>query len=466
MRTKKILSILFLSLIFIAACDDDLSEVGMGVQPDQDQISVYDTTILINSYTVKIDSIYAKSITGYLGEIYDPSYGTLKSGYACQYYPSYGFYIDSIIGNKIDSVKLVFYYNTFWGDSLAPMEVSVYPVVKTLEKNYYTNINPADFCDMQNPIVRRGYTARNPLTSDSLVNLGYYRSVTIPLPNEFGQRFLDEAMKPEPNAFSSVNAFTEFFPGTYLSTTFGVGSMIAAEYTRLHVYYTRNYTVEDSEGNDSIIVAMDYADFRVTKEVVQLNSIQNNDDSFLLESNKDSTFIKSPAGVYTKIVIPIREIAKKIGKRKFSGIELSVKAYPQNDWEFGFDYPGLGAISKSEKSKLLLINADSIQNFFETQSVADNLTTYATTFNWSEYAYKFNNISNVVQHAIENAPEKDLNLLLIPIQTSYMTESTYNGYVDRDYASSYYLSPSAVALKKGGDNLKIRIIASDLTINN
>lgn len=470
MKTK-IFILSILTVFLYVACEDTISKVGMGIQPEGDKVSVFDTTLSINASTIKIDSIYAKTITGYLGEIYDPDFGTIKSSFACQYYPALNFELDSMINDKIDSVRLVLYFHTFLGDTLAPMEMSIYPVIKPLDKDYYTNIDPTEFCDMDNPIAKYGYTVRNPHVNDSLIGLGYYRGISVPLPVEFGEKFLAEAKKPEPNGLSSVENFTKFFPGTYITTTSGFGSMIASEHTRLYVYYTRRYTVTGSAGQDSTVIGKDLADFRVTKEVIQLNSFQNKNDGHLLIPNDDSTFIKSPVGVYTKLTIPVRAIMDGVGERQFSGISLTVKAYEKNAWKYGFDYPGLGAVTSTTgnltKSKLLLIEPDSVKNFFEMQSVADSKTSYATTFNTSTYSYSFANISNIVQNAIEKAPDKDLELLLIPVQTSYtQQQSSYLGsYVDVDYKTNHYLYPTSVTLKKDTANLKIRVVATDLEIN-
>ncbi|MDR2622349.1 MAG: hypothetical protein LBC48_07180, partial [Dysgonamonadaceae bacterium] len=83
-----------------------------------------------------------------------------------------------------------------------------------------------------------------------------------------------------------------------------------------------------------------------------------------------------------------------------------------------------------------------------------------TLFASANYTYNFNNISNLIRYAIDNKPDEDLKLLLIPVRTSY-TFSTQTGY--SDYATSYDLYPSGVALKR--NNQKIHIIASDLKIN-
>ena len=456
MKTKVALFSLLLGVICIA-CEDSLSKVGMGIQPDEDKISVYDTTMHVTTSTVKLDSIYAKSTNGYLGEIYDPLYGSIKSGYICQYYPASGY--DSIVGNEIDSVKLNVFYLSMIGDSLTPMEATVFPVVKPLDKHYYTNMKVSDYCDLNSPIVRYPYTAKNNLVSDSLLSAGHYRRLTIALPKKMGQDLFEEWKKEKPNAYSSVEEFVKFFPGTYLTTTFGTGSMIPVGLTELYVYYTREYTTKSSKGEDSLYIAAGAAMYTVTKEVIQLNSFDSKYEEQLLAPNDEKTYVKTPTGIYTKIVVPIKEIADKIGQKKFSSVKLSLKAYENESVDEIFVLPGISSTS-SPRPKMLLIEPDSVKKFFEEQRVADRKTTFSTTL--SNYAYNFDNISNVVQNAIDKNPEQDLELLLIPVQTEFYSSSS-SGTVD--YSTSHYLRPSAVTLKKGKDNLELKIVATDLEIN-
>jgi hypothetical protein len=194
MKTKSILFCLLSGFIYFACEDDTVSKVGIGSLPGEDKINVYDDSVTITAKTVQVDTIYAKTINGFLGELYDPAYGNIKAGYVCQFYPSYGFFnLDSIVGNSIDSIFLNVYY-TYQGDSLAPMELSVYQVNKPLDKYFYTNVKPEDFCNMNEPIARYAYTARNLNVSDSALQAnGYTYALSIPLKKELGQSFLDEA---------------------------------------------------------------------------------------------------------------------------------------------------------------------------------------------------------------------------------------------------------------------------------
>ena len=463
MKTKWILLCL-LSGIMYMACEDTISRVGIGTQPDEDKISVFDTTLFVEAQTIQVDSIYAKTENGFLGEYHDPFYGTVKGSYICQYYPSVGFYyLDSIVDNKIDSVRLNISYS-YMGDSLAPMELTVYPVIKQLDKHYYTNAEPSHYCDMNNPITKYSYTARNLNISDSALiasNYSYY--ISVPLPIKLGQDYLDKVRN---NELNSVDEFLDFFPGTYLTTTFGTGSMLAVNYTEIIFYYSRKTTLKDINNNDSIAIRVSNAALTVTKEIIQLNALKNTNPSFLLENNSDSMYLKSPAGVFTELTIPIKEIVKGIGKKKFSSVKLSLSAYAKKEWEYALPFPGTGQMGSSYyKSKLLLIEPDSVKNFFEQQKTADNRTSFSTIFNGSTYTYDFNNIANVVQNAIEKAPEKDLKLWLIPVQTTWSSQSNGVSSVEVDYMTSYYLYPSGVTLKKGGDNLKVQIVATDLKID-
>ena len=469
MRTKGFVICFLLGIIYIS-CDDTISRIGLGIQPEEDKIVVFDTTVFIDAKTIEVDSVYAKTIKGFLGEIYDPSYGVIKSSYICQYYPSVGFTdFDSIVDNKIDSVRLNITYASYFGDSLAPMEVTVYPVIKALGNHYYTNTNPENFCDMNNPMAKYGYTARNlNIVDDILQQNGWIYYLSIPLPVEFGQEYFDRVKRGE---LTTTAEFLNFFPGTYLSTTYGTGSLLPIESTDIVLYYTRKITLENTDGGDSSAVRVSNAIFSVTNEIIQLNSFKNKNPDFLLEDNEEKTYIKSPAGVFTELTIPIREIAKGIGKKKFSSVKLSLNAYPKDEWEYSFSFPGTwysGSSSTSSgfTSKLLLIEPDSVASFFEKKMVANGQTSYATQFNSSSFSYEFSNIANVVQNAIDKAPEKDLKLWLIPVLTSWVTQSsTYTQSINIDYMTSHYLYPSGVTLKKGGDNLKVRVIATDMKYN-
>jgi hypothetical protein len=476
MRTKIFIFSLFLGLIFLA-CDDTLDSVGAGIQPGSDKITVYDTVFNIQGITVKYDSIYVQNATnilnfGFLGKFSDPEYGQIQAGYLCQYFKEYEFDTIHIIDNRIDSVQLQLDYSSYIGDSLAPMEVSVYPVTKALDY-FYTNIRPEAYCDMSKPLGKKSYTAWDVSLTDSIRNSSTYSPhITITLPNELGRKFYEE-YKKNPLAWEERDNLTAFFPGTYIKSTFGTGSLINVDINRLRVYYTRRDTLMrvTTQTKDSIVDTPTYASFVKTTEVDLANHFVHTPNPDLFNS-EDKMYLSTPAGVFTQITIPIAEIVKSIGKKKFSSVNLKFNAYPPQEGPYALPLSGTNVINNGyimAKSRLLLIEPDSVKSFFENHKIADTQTTFTTTYTASTASYNFANISNLIQRAIDRTepgePVKDLQLLLIPVQVEYDQASSGYSYYDIDNSTGHDLTPSAVALRKGGDNLQIKVIASDLEIN-
>ena len=459
MKTKLFFPALLTSLIYFSCEDSAISEIGNSILPDGDRIEIFKDTISVNLRTVQTDSIYAKTISGALGEYYDPTFGTLNAGFACQFYPSIGFQnLDNLVDGQIDSIYLDIYYS-YMGDSLTPMELTVYPINKPLEKNYYTSVNPEQFADMSQPLAKYAYTAKN----QNIPNYSLYGRLSVPMPVEWGQKYV-EAIRTD-SIDKDKDEFIKNFPGLYLKSTFGsgcllfVGSSVTEAYTEIRIHYRTKEPETSYDGGDSI--RNRYAYWAVTKEVIQINAYKNTHIDDLLR-NDTTVYIKSPAGVFTELTIPIPKIIEKIGRRQFSSVKLSLDAYPRNEWDYSLGLSGVGEYSSTAGvvSRLLLIPPDSTKNFFERQSAANNITSYTTKLTTSTYTYDFNNISNLIRYAIDRKPDENLRLWLVPVQVSY-TYSSQTGYVD--YATAYDLYPTGVALHR--NNREITIIASDLEIN-
>ena len=398
MKTKLFLFTGLLSgLFYLVSCDDTIDRVGMGIQPGGDQILTYGDSLSISGTTIKDPVLYVKTIYGLLGNFYDPSYGQLKAGYICQFYPAQGFgdqerveSIDLFTGGKIDSVQLKILYTTYVGDSLSPMEVSVYRVREEtpLIENYYTPINPADFCDLNTILGKKAYTAYDLNISDSLHRVNQannnYKVVSVPLDRAWGQTFYDEykACLKDPErsqTFKTPEAMAKFFPGLYLKSTLGSGCLLEVEKTDVFIYYSWSEEVKDTTQVDSVRtdILVGAAVLDVTKEVIQLNEYVGSHDEQLWEvPNAEKMYIKTPAGIFAQISIPMGELKSKIGNRKFSSVRLSIPAEAANDWEYAWRFPGTGAASvfSMAQSEMLLIEPDSIGTFFEKQKIADGKT--------------------------------------------------------------------------------------------
>ena len=370
MKIKLFILGLSLGISILSGCNDDLTQVGTGIQPENDRPLVYADTFYMKAKTLQTDSVYARTIYGSLGEIYDPLYGNLKSDFMCQFYCPENFRFRYTPYNGIiDSVEFKIYYSRSWtGDSLTPMRAQLYEVTTPLTRDFYTNIDPEQYCNMQKSLGMQTYTARDLSVSDSLWNdknsnnvLTYQPRITIRMPQEVGQHFYDATIKT-PEVFNDQNTFNQFFPGIYVTNTYGTGNILNIESSQMNIYY--KYTVKGSANQDSIVQT--WETFSATSEVIQLNRFENTDIDHLLEPNDSIAYLKSPAGVYTRLTIPAQDIAPIIKGRIVSNVDLSLKALPQEDWKFAFEAP----------ANVLILPKDSMDTFFKNNNV-ENTEFYA-----------------------------------------------------------------------------------------
>ncbi|MDR1357188.1 MAG: DUF4270 domain-containing protein [Tannerellaceae bacterium] len=444
-----------MSAFILNACDDELGVVGVTIQPDGDKSVIFSDTFALKAVTQLYDSVYAKSMYGLLGEFYDPMFGNLKSDYICQFYSSEGFRFEQTpIDGKIDSIALYIYYDrtNFIGDSLSPMQLKVFPIVKPLERNFYTNTDPEKYADMQNPIGQQAYTPRNMRVTDSVWNLpstddNYYTpNIKVTLPQELGQKFYDETIN-NPASFSSQESFNAFFPGLYVTNTFGSGNIIVVSNTVLTIHY--RYLTESASGVvDS--VANTYEVFTVTPEVIQLNNFSNTDISHLLEPNNDYTYMKTPAGIFTRLTIPTKEILARMEGRRVNNFNLSLKAMPQENWAYSLNPPDY----------LLLLPEDSLNSFFREGRLHNSITSYLS-IKYADLTYDFGNTAKLLNYLIKNEPEREeMNFLAIPVDITTGQDSQGNTFIS---SIKHYMKPSGVRLRKEPQIMRFQIISSKYT---
>ena len=452
MKIKLFVLGLSLGISILSGCNDDLTQVGTGIQPENDRPLVYADTFYMKAKTVQTDSVYARTIYGSLGEIYDPLYGNLKSDFMCQFYcpENYRFKYTPHEG-RIDSFEFSLYYSRYWtGDSLTPMREQKYEVTTPLARDFYTNIDPEQFCDMQKSLGMQIYTARNLSVSDSLWNAtnsngvqSYQPNITIRMPKEVGQRFYDATIQT-PEVFTDQNTFNQFFPGIYVTNTYGTGNILNIESAQMKIFY--KYTVKGSADQDSLVYANEI--FSATSEVIQLNRFKNTDISHLLKPNDSIAYLKSPAGVYTLLTIPAQDIASIIQGRIVSNVPFSLKALPQEEWKYAFEPP----------KNILILPKDSIDTFFKNNNVENSVTSYLGSYIQSTRTYSFGNIAKLIKAHMENSPSKDLEICVIPVQRR--VGETYNySYQKVEYtvAIENYLKPSGVKLRIDKDAMTMRV---------
>ena len=481
----KLNSFLLLACSFLLfACDDTLSEIGSSTMPDNENLSVKSAAFEIPSSTFVADSIYVKTSNPLLGIINDQLFGTIESDYAAQFYvdPNFTFNVteddsvvydmknplDSMINNRLDSAILSISYESFIGDSLAPMGVTAYEIQKTLPKDFYSNV---DFQPYVTPLKKLGsaaYTGKDMSISDSLrATSSYVPYVDIRLNQEICQRFLN-AVKNTPEVFKNEEAFQKLFKGVYLKTTLGNGTMLKVSATSIYFFYRTYHNRKangepliGSDGKDSSYVVSRMKYIAVTQDVLQLNHVSNpvGGGNAALLHNDSSTYITSPGGYLTQIKLPIGSIMKSlettqnISANYLNCASLNIEAYAPTS-----------AYGTTPPPYLLMVEKSKMNEFFEKNKLPDSKSSYMAAYSSDStntpysYGYKFANINQLILYYADQIKANNgsinetdtITMALVPINATY-SSSTYVSAISR---VSNYFSPGGVALKSGKNTQK------------
>lgn len=473
------LFMLAFGLLFFS-CSDDLSNIGSSIRPGGDDLTFKSTTFNLTSSTFLADSIYIRTPNPLLGEVTDKFYGTIRADYAAQFYcePGFNFDVvnssdsvlfslsneqDSLVNNKLDSAVLRIFYGSYIGDSLTPMAVTAYQIQQQLPKNFYSNI---DFTPYITPLLSIGsaaYTGKDISISDSIKEESNYTPyVDIKLDDSVPAEFLDAVIN-DPAVFTDQKTFQEFFPGVYFKNTFGDGTILQVNYTRIQFYY-RTYhdrkpggdKLVGHDGKDSSYIANRTKYIAVTPDVIQLNSIENplGGGSHNLLENDSATFVTSPAGYFTELKIPVGKIMTELrshmdttSSQYLNGLTLTAQAYA----------PIENIFSSTPPSYMLMVQRDKMNEFFEDNKLPDSSTSYMAAYvndsTNGSYTYSFGNLNKLVLTMYDEVKKEDgsidpnyeVAMAIVPIKTQTDTYGTSIIQV------SNYFMPGAVSLK-GGKN--------------
>ena len=129
--------------------------------------------------------------------------------------------------------------------------------------------------------------------------------------------------------------------------------------------------------------------------------------------------------------------------------DLSLKALPQEDWKFAFEAP----------ENILILPKDSMDTFFKNNNVENSITSFRGEYTASTRTYTFGNIAKLLKTHIENSPDEDLVINIIPVQRRIGETRDYYGRTSYyTVAIENYLKPSGVKLRIDKDAMEMRII--------
>ena len=445
MMRKLLMAGIAMLTIAISSCDEDTNTMGYSLTSDADRFSLIPDTFQIDSTkSIKADSVLARSSYSYLGRIKDPETGAyITSDFTTQFTvlekeKNYIFApkkditsLDTDGEPVATSCNLIVIINSYLGDSLTAMKLMVEELDKPIEENklYYSNFDPEANDYIRNDGLKQAkmYSMVDLTLSDSAraarLNKNYYSYINIPLNKQYKAKdgtvyknygtYLMRTYYQHPEYFkTSISFIKNVCPGFYFKTVDGQGVM--AEVLNVQMEVKFKYKSNDKEYDGSKI-------FYGTEEVMQTTHIANEKGKIdSLVNVKNCTYLKTPAGIFTEVTLPVEQIKKG----HINDSILSAKITFQRMADLNKKTDEL----LSDATQLLMIERDSLYSFFEKNNVTNNRTSFLAVFNATLNTYAYNNISSLINHmwSIRSKGSKNWNkVVLVPVKTSTVSTSSY-----------------------------------------
>ena len=406
MKTIIYTVIAIMSCITIASCDDTTDSIGNSLTDNMDKLKVTTDTFNVATRSIVADSVLSRSTTGYLGKIRDIETGNYITGdFMAQFSTLENYKLpekDSIIslqdGEVIaDSCSIRLFYTDYYGDSLATMNITAYEMNEPMKEGvkYYSNFDPIAEGLIRNDgmKVNKTYTLTDLSISDEdrADESSYTPNIKINLNKPYTDKngvtynnygtYIMRMYYEDPDRFkNSYNFIHEVCPGFYFKTNDGIGSMAYITVSQLNIYF--RYL------NDSTYVGT--TSFSATEEVLQTTNISNDKQNIAdLANDNTCTYLKTPAGIFTEITLPVDEITENHSNDTINTAKISLTRINNNTHD---EY------SLSAPSTLLMIPKDSLYTFFENGDNVDYKKSFIATYSSSTNQYTFNNISGMITY--------------------------------------------------------------------
>lgn len=406
MKTIIYTVIAIISCITIASCDDTTDSIGNSLTDNMDMLKVTTDTFNVATRSIVADSVLSRSTTGYLGKIRDIETGNYITGdFMAQFSTLENYKLpekDSIVslqdGEVIaDSCSIRLFYTDYYGDSLATMNITAYEMNEPMKEGvkYYSNFDPIAEGLIRNDgmKVNKTYTLTDLSISDEdrADESSYTPNIKINLNKPYTDKngvtynnygtYIMRMYYEDPDRFkNSYNFIHEVCPGFYFKTNDGIGSMAYITVSQLNIYF--RYL------NDSTYVGT--TSFSATEEVLQTTNISNDKQNIAdLANDNTCTYLKTPAGIFTEITLPVDEITENHSNDTINTANISLTRINNNTHD---EY------SLSAPSTLLMIPKDSLYTFFENGDNVDYKKSFIATYSSSTNQYTFNNISGMITY--------------------------------------------------------------------
>lgn len=430
MKILRLLTVLVIAALTFAACDDTTEGIGGSITNKIDNINISNSAFNVTTKSIVADSVLSRNNTGLIGKMKDPETGNyVKGDYMTQLSVLPTFSVDTLDIKKAnngsieaDSCYLLVSYNASYGDTIAPMKVTAYEMTEPMreDQEYYSNYDAFKngWVNENNPHWSSNYNLSN--TSD-VKNFKIYLNKEYKKDGKtyknYGSYIL-QTYAEHPKYFKTNFKFLHnVCPGFYIKNVGGTGNMAKIWNTELIFYWKKTIKAKDGVTDST---GIGYNRFDGTEEVLQLNKIENDTENLKkLASQEDWTYLKSPAGIFTEVTLPIDDIMKGHEKDTLNTATISFPRLNNADEDNPYNF--------ATPSTILMVQKDSLQSFFEKSKLADNRTSYTASYSSTgtyKNAYTFQNIANLVSAMYKNKGKGENwnKVVLVPVNVITTTQ--------------------------------------------
>ena len=459
----------------ITSCSEDTEGIGASLTDETDKLEVTTGIFTATTRSISADSVYARNFDCYFGKVKDPETGAyVKSEFMAQFnmledmkMPLRSDIISTSEGDIIaDSCEiwLIFNRSQCYGDSLAPLKINLLELSKPMSdiKTYYSNFDPIGEGYIREDGLRKSmaFSMANLTELDSIRNISGYRDYTIvtlndPYTDKYGKTYNNYGTYILRNYYDHPEYFKNSYmfvnnicPGFFFEIEDGLGVMAKIEEVDLHVFYRR---LEDGESAYASIALSS------TPEVLQTTRVVNDEGALQrLIDDTSCTYLKAPAGIFTEVTLPVDEIDQYQVNDSLLSVSMSFQRL--NSGRYDVQYP------INAPSYILMVHKDSLNSFFEKQTMYNYTYSFATSL--SSNAYSFSNICNMISlmamkknEGLKSDPYWTIKhpnwnkVVLVPIAATLTTDS-YNNQTVSGVSNQMGLSSTKLV---GGDGHPIEM---------
>ena len=434
MKLKYLYVGLLAALIY--SCDDATTGIGDSTIAAGDSIPAGAAVYDVYTRSILADSVYARTSTAYLGKYTDSQFGEFSADFIAQFNCTDNYEFPETV-QEITGIQMRMYYEKFFGDESNAMRMQIDTLDKVIPEKelstFYTSVDPTQYYDENSkPIARKAFAATGASVNDTtIVNYDSWGNPTstsyywqdVKLPTSLGKYMYDKYKEDKNNYKNAENFIKNVLKGFYVHCTHGDGTILYFNDMQLRLNF--KYLIESKSGKvDSLVNGS--ATFAATKEVIQANRFQNSDRLKELIEEKDYTYLKTPAGIFTEVTLPIEEIHEMHMRDTLNAASITFTRYNEkSDKKYPMGIP----------QTLLMVRKCDMHNFFEKNKTFDGLTSFIAEYvgsSASANTYSFPNISSLITLCInekkQGKNEADWNkVVLIPVKTETDSNGTIIG---------------------------------------